>query len=130
MHTCMQNLRDEDLSKNMRRHGVACLARSLLTSTRSAHERAAAGAPSEAWATVRELTRLSPTTTGLRLEVDADAAAFAFEPGQWVDFHIPGVDALGGYSITSIPSDLPALDLAVKASFNVENTISRAVHNH
>ena len=35
---------------------------------------------------------------------------------QWVDFHIPGVDVIGGYSITSVPSQLPLLELAVKAS--------------
>ena len=70
-----------------------------------------------AWATVRELTQISPTTTELRLSLDAAAAAaLTFEPGQWVDFYIPAIDAVGGYSIVSLPSELPRLDLAVKAS--------------
>ena len=107
MHAALRRLRGSRVQASVR------ATRCLLTPTRSTHERAPVG---EAWATVRELTRLSPTTTGLRLEVDADAEAFAFAPGQWVDFYIPGVDTLGGYSITSVPSDLPALDLAVKAS--------------
>jgi len=68
---------------------------------------------------VQQLTRLSPTTTELRLRLDPpepSLPAFAFEPGQWVDFYIPAIDAVGGYSIVSLPSELPMLDLAVKAS--------------
>lgn len=54
--------------------------------------------------TVRELT--------LRLH-DAD---FTFKPGNWVDFFIPGVEKVGGYSICSLPAELPLLRLAVKRS--------------
>ena len=32
---------------------------------------------------------------------------FGYSAGQWVDFHIPGVDAVGGYSMISAPSPLP-----------------------
>lgn len=71
----------------------------------------------KAWATISRLTQLSPSTTELQLHVDAsDAPDFAFSPGQWVDFYIPAIDKVGGYSITSLPSELPQLDLAVKAS--------------
>jgi len=41
---------------------------------------------------------------------------FSFHPGQWLDFYIPELDKIGGYSITSIPSELPLVELAVKAS--------------
>ena len=44
---------------------------------------------------------------------------FGFQPGQWVDFHAPGVPTIGGYSIVSPPSQLKELhsfDIAVKES--------------
>lgn len=74
---------------------------------------------SEAWATISRIWRLSSTTTAIRLNVDLPrppAPPFTFEPGQWVDFHIPSIQQVGGYSITSLPSELPSLDLAIKAS--------------
>ena len=43
----------------------------------------------------------------------------AFRPGQWVDFYAPGLAVVGGYSITSPPSQLRSqrtFDLAVKLS--------------
>ena len=81
------------------------------------------GAAREAWATVAQIEQLSPTTTKLRLRVDAAEREqharlpFTFAPGQWVDFYIPPpIDKVGGYTITSLPEELPHLDLAVKAS--------------
>ena len=81
------------------------------------------GAAREAWATVAQIEQLSPTTTKLRLRVDAAGREqharlpFTFAPGQWVDFYIPPpIDKVGGYTITSLPEELPHLDLAVKAS--------------
>ncbi len=44
---------------------------------------------------------------------------FGFQPGQWVDFHAPGVPTIGGYSIVSPPSQLEnshSFDIAVKES--------------
>ena len=67
------------------------------------------------WATITELAVLSPTTRKLRLKLD-ESACFSFQPGQWVDFFIPGSPHIGGYSITSLPSELPFVDLAVKAA--------------
>ena len=48
-------------------------------------------------AVVRSLTRLSPTTRGVTLEVESTGGGggFAFEPGMWVDMHIPGVAQVG-----------------------------------
>ena len=59
-----------------------------------------------------------PTTKGIaRLDApEPSAPAFAFEPGQWLDVHIPAINEVGGYSIASLPNELPLLDLAVKAS--------------
>ena len=65
--------------------------------------------------------------------------AFRYAAGQWVDFHIPGVDAVGGYSIISAPSrmpdsisrmldspQLPFFDLAVKKARCHRRCIPRA----
>jgi hypothetical protein len=46
-------------------------------------------------------------------------SSFSFSPGQWVDFQVPGLQAVGGYSICSTPSQLQqtgTLDLCVKRS--------------
>jgi hypothetical protein len=32
---------------------------------------------------------------------------FSYTAGQWVDFHIPGVETIGGYSIISAPAPMP-----------------------
>ena len=48
-----------------------------------------------------------------------DDERFGFQPGQWVDFHAPGVATIGGYSIVSPPSQLKChrtCDIAVKES--------------
>lgn len=86
-------------------------------------------------ATVESKRKLTPTVTGLTLRIDdvpqcndsetggesstADssvAPSFSFLPGQWVDYYIPPLDKIGGYSVTSLPSHLPDLELAVKRS--------------
>ena len=57
------------------------------------------------------------TVVRLRLcMMGSEGSPFTFAAGQWVDFHIPSVDTVGGYSITSLPEQLPLLELAVKAS--------------
>ncbi|PRW59202.1 oxidoreductase NAD-binding domain-containing 1 [Chlorella sorokiniana] len=43
----------------------------------------------------------------------------AFLPGQWVDFAVPGIAAVGGYSFTSTPRQLErcgTFDLAIRRS--------------
>ena len=79
-------------------------------------------------AVITNISELSPTVKGFSFEVErrgsGGTAAVAVKPsflaGQWVDFFIPGVDQIGGYSMCSAPSDLAGaesrLDLAVKAS--------------
>ena len=92
----------------------AILVRSRCT---AAHQAPPTGA--QAWATVHRLQQMSPTTKGICLRLDAPepgAPAFAFEPGQWLDVHIPAINEVGGYSIASLPNELPLLDLAVKSS--------------
>ena len=46
-------------------------------------------------------------------------ALASFKPGQWVDFHIPGLEHIGGFSITSTP-------LALKQSRTIELAVKRA----
>ncbi|KAK9817195.1 hypothetical protein WJX72_010895 [[Myrmecia] bisecta] len=61
---------------------------------------------------------LTPTVKHFRLKVGD--SRFTFRPGQWVDFFAGhGVDAVGGYSITSSPQQLErehTFELAVKQS--------------
>jgi ferredoxin-NADP reductase len=63
---------------------------------------------------------LSPTVLRLLLAVDgAHRGAAAFQPGQWVDFHVPDSTLIGGYSICSTPRTLMedgVIELAVKRS--------------
>ena len=84
----------------------------------STHQLGNDGPGLETWATIERLKQLSPSTTELRLRLDerANGNDVTFFPGQWVDFFIPGLSHIGGYSIISLPSELPWLDLAVKAS--------------
>lgn len=108
----------------MRRLGCATRRGISSSAPRPTHLEQMANEPrvgTQAWATITRLTQLSPTTTALQLMLDdggtgAPASRFTFAPGQWVDFYIPQIDVVGGYSITSLPSELPILDLAVKAS--------------
>ncbi|XP_008057096.1 oxidoreductase NAD-binding domain-containing protein 1 isoform X2 [Carlito syrichta] len=61
------------------------------------------------------VARESPTVRSLRLQVaDQD---FSFKAGQWVDFFVPGVSVVGGFSICSSPRLLEQermIELAVK----------------
>jgi len=70
---------------------------------------------------------LSPSVVQLTLEVQhedgeelgaAEAAGrpFRFRCGQWVDFYVPGMDDVGGFSLCSTPAQLPRLQLAVRRS--------------
>ncbi|XP_040910136.1 oxidoreductase NAD-binding domain-containing protein 1 isoform X2 [Toxotes jaculatrix] len=58
----------------------------------------------------------SETVKRLRIAVHAD---FSFKAGQWVDFFIPGVEKVGGFSMCSSPGLLQregVIELAVKYS--------------
>ena len=84
-------------------------------------------------ASITHLSQLTPTVTGVTINVNLNcpmltsdqgvtwqpvqpSKPFNFLPGQWVDFYIPPINKVGGYSITSLPSHLPRLELAVKRS--------------
>jgi ferredoxin-NADP reductase len=48
-----------------------------------------------------------------------NTSGFTFAPGQWVDFHVPNLTAVGGYSICSTTTQLQqsgTIDLCVKRS--------------
>ena len=63
---------------------------------------------------------LSPTIKGFTLQlISKEGDVPTFKAGQWVDFFIPGVEKVGGYSMCSGPGNLEQLghlDLAVKFS--------------
>uniref|UniRef100_A0A383VK06 FAD-binding FR-type domain-containing protein n=1 Tax=Tetradesmus obliquus TaxID=3088 RepID=A0A383VK06_TETOB len=80
---------------------------------------AAATAVSRAMqATIESVVTETPTVKMLRMKLEPPSN-FGFAPGQWVDFHVPGLQAVGGYSICSTPSQLQqtgTMDLCVKRS--------------
>ena len=57
---------------------------------------------------------LLPATNATGTSKDTGGHRFRFRPGQWVDFFIPTVQIVGGYSICSPPGQLPELELCVK----------------
>ena len=67
-------------------------------------------------ATIRRITRETPSIKTLELEVDSAPGAFRFEAGQWIDLFIPHMETVGGFSLVSAPAQLPMLELAVKES--------------
>lgn len=76
-----------------------------------------AGEPREDCISDAKIVRIqqeTPTIKELHLEVSD--ANFTFKAGNWVDFFIPKMEKVGGYSICSVPADLPSLRLAVKQS--------------
>jgi len=73
--------------------------------------------PSYSEATVKKIVSISPTVKSMQIHVDSKE--LTFKAGQWVDFIIPGLSTVGGYSMCSAPSTLSTqqyLDLAVKYS--------------
>jgi len=67
-------------------------------------------------AKITRISDLSTTVKGYKLHFDKPST---FKAGQWVDFFIPNVDMIGGFSMCSPPSDLEdekSLSLAVKYS--------------
>ena len=54
--------------------------------------------------TVEAVRRLSPSSIGFSLRLDADAA-LSFLPGQYVHVGIPGTDQARSYSFSSMPKD-------------------------
>lgn len=67
-------------------------------------------------AKIMEIKNLSTSVKGYTLSVPKSST---FKAGQWVDFFIPGVEMIGGFSMCSPPSELEnenELTLAVKYS--------------
>ncbi|CAB4008620.1 Oxidoreductase NAD-binding domain-containing 1, partial [Paramuricea clavata] len=63
------------------------------------------------------ITQLSKTVMGIAIHVPN--SEFKFKAGQWVDFMIPGVETVGGFSMKSSPRKLEKhriIELAVKKS--------------
>ena len=66
------------------------------------------------------IQQLSPTIKGFTLQLTSKTGLTpSFKAGQWVDFFIPGLEKVGGYSMCSEPKSLETegkLELAVKYS--------------
>merc|ERR1719495_3156198 len=70
-------------------------------------------------ASIQEITQLSPTIKGFKMKIQPGHKGLSFKAGQWVDFFIPGIEKIGGFSMSSAPEMLVrenSLDLAVKYS--------------
>ncbi len=61
--------------------------------------------------TVTEIRDLSPTIKGIFFELDD---AMAFQAGQYINLHIPGVEGSRAFSIANKPSDNRSLELHVR----------------
>lgn len=76
-------------------------------------------APEKLPARITEVKDISPSVRSLTLAVDKDKITSTFKAGQWVDFFIPGVEQVGGFSMWSSPdsfSKTGELQLAIKNS--------------
>ena len=62
---------------------------------------------------VDAIERIAPDVVRLRLEL-ADGDWMDFRPGQFVQFHVPGGEAVRSYSMASAPDELPAIELLVR----------------
>ncbi|XP_063585195.1 oxidoreductase NAD-binding domain-containing protein 1-like [Penaeus indicus] len=73
--------------------------------------------PVIATAVVTEVRLESPAVRGITLQVDNPD--FSFKAGQWIDMFIPGIEAVGGFSMYSSPNQLAekgTLELGIKFS--------------
>ena len=80
--------------------------------------------------TVR-IVRISQETPSVKsFRLDLGGQNFEYRSGQWVDFFMPiaGEEAVGGYSITSNPTRVGYIDLAVKSDGN--NLVTHHLHSH
>ena len=67
--------------------------------------------------TVAKVVKMFPLDRRTKqLDLMIDGPGFNFLPGQWVDFYIPEIDQVTGYSMISSPLDLPVVSLAVQLS--------------
>eukprot|EP00967_Tisochrysis_lutea_P106600 scaffold163596_cov32-Tisochrysis_lutea.AAC.1 len=67
-------------------------------------------------ATIREVEFATADVKQFTIDVASD---FSHQPGQWVDVFLPEIDAVGGYSIASAPSqvsEMGSITLAIKAA--------------
>lgn len=62
-------------------------------------------------ATVLEISELSPTIKGVRLQLDR---AMPFQAGQYINLSIPGVEGTRAFSIANSPSDNTVVELHVR----------------
>ncbi|KAN0114402.1 hypothetical protein V8E51_003946 [Hyaloscypha variabilis] len=72
--------------------------------------------------TLAHISRVNPTIRLFRLSpiLEQGRKPITFLPGQWLDFHVPGIHKAGGFTITSPPSLLRPptsyLELAIQKS--------------
>jgi len=70
-------------------------------------------------ASISQIRSVSPTIKTLTLSIDKKTIHQTFKAGQWVDFFIPGIEQVGGFSMWNGPDSFAKsgeLELAVKRS--------------
>jgi len=93
-------------------------ARSVVTQ-RPDHLTRTAGEPRQRLVSKALIVQIREETPEVReITLEVQDKEFSFRPGNWVDFFIDGVEKVGGYSMSSPPSELPQLRLAVKRSLH------------
>jgi ferredoxin-NADP reductase len=77
---------------------------------------------------------LSPTVCWIHLDVSQQVeppfkstsrSSLTFEPCQWLDFVVPGLPWVGGFSLVSDPAELPVLSLAVRLGLRPTQSSSK-----
>mmetsp|Transcript_6162 Transcript_6162/g.18622 ORF Transcript_6162/g.18622 Transcript_6162/m.18622 type:complete len:239 (-) Transcript_6162:14-730(-) len=78
-------------------------------------------------ASISRILGETPTVRRFTLAVER---GFEFRPGQWIDLKVPGVNNVGGFSITSTPQrlrDEGSVEIAVKQS---RDPVAQFLHSH
>ncbi|KAI4881203.1 hypothetical protein NFI96_015604 [Prochilodus magdalenae] len=112
------------------RSGVPCSSKIIRKMSRQADhlERTASVYRQEALFPARVCSITNESDTVKRLQLEVPHPDFNFRAGQWVDFFIPGLEKVGGFSVCSSPGLLHrkgVLELAVKYT---EHPPARWIH--
>ncbi|KAK2864469.1 hypothetical protein Q7C36_003623 [Tachysurus vachellii] len=96
---------------------LLCLSRNISSRQANHLERTASVYRQKAMFSARVCAITDESDTVKRLQLEVPHPEFSFRAGQWVDFFIPGMETVGGFSVCSSPGLLQregVIELAVK----------------
>ncbi|GAA6085625.1 oxidoreductase NAD-binding domain-containing protein 1 [Tachysurus ichikawai] len=107
------------LSRSLKqgRSNLFCLSRNISSRQADHLERTASVYRQKAMFSARVCAITDESDTVKRLQLEVPHPEFSFRAGQWVDFFIPGMETVGGFSVCSSPGLLQregVIELAVK----------------